>query len=183
LRIFVNRNANGSSPREGAPAARRGAAGRTGASTGRAPPPCRNCGTPKPPEHGCTTDPDLTGWIGPRRRPAPDMTVTDAVAVHPCAARPPSRQRTRTLRGGEPAVWTGRPGGTDELLGRGSGTAPPCRTGTRSDAGPRERVGRRFARTLCDGKSPMQQTRKSQQRSARQAKRKERIFSIPRCAY
>ena len=46
------------------------------------------------------------------------------------AAHLPSRYRTRTLIGGEPAVLTGRMGGTDEFRGRGGYTLPPCRTET-----------------------------------------------------
>ena len=76
---------------------RRGASGRTGASMGRAPAPCRTCGTCEPSGHGCATDPDPAAWIGPRRDAG---CFTDRLRrlliVRPPAALPPSYDLTGT---------------------------------------------------------------------------------------
>jgi hypothetical protein len=48
--------------------------------------------------------------------------------------QPTSRHLTRTLHGGEPVALTGRPGGTDEFLGRGGFTPSQGRTGNHPDA-------------------------------------------------
>src|SRR6516164_11298787 len=45
------------------------------------------------------------------------------------AAHPPCRQLPRTLHGGEPVALTGRPGGTDEFLGRRGIRPWPCLDG------------------------------------------------------
>ena len=100
------------------------------------------------------------------------------------AAHSPSRYRTRTPpQADEPAVWIGRTGGTDEFLGRRGLIASAVSDGKPS---------RRLTPLTClappradayDGTSPVQQTRKSQQRSARHAKLKGEIFRIPQCAF
>lgn len=47
----------------------------------------------------------------------------DLLNLHREAARPPNRNLTRTLCGGEPVALTGRLGGTDEMLGRAGVTS------------------------------------------------------------
>src|SRR5262249_43102573 len=113
----------------------------------------------------CASVPDPLALIGPR--PTGGYFRRDLLNFRREAAHSPSRDLTRTLRhGGEPAAVTGRPGGTDEFLGRGGFRLHSATAGQRP---------RRLTLQTClallradarTGTSPVQQTRQSQQRSA-----------------
>src|SRR5262245_2754344 len=78
-----------SADRKGQAELRRGAAGRTGASAGRAPARCPTPGTPAPGEHRCARDPDPAGWSGPWRSFGTSEIGSDALGPSPAAALPP----------------------------------------------------------------------------------------------
>ena len=72
----------------------------------------------RPRKSPCAIVPDPVALIGPRPGPA-DIRDATWVTVRREAARSPSRRLTEPLCGGEPVSLLGRPGGTDEILGRG----------------------------------------------------------------
>jgi hypothetical protein len=136
-----------------------------------------------PRQSPCATVPDPVALIGLRPGPAGIWDAT-CCAFRREAARPPSRNLTRTLSGGEPVALTGRRGGTDEFLGRQGRCFPDsARSGSKSGrltlitclAPPRADTPEWKFAAAADAKesTALRETREL----------KQEFFRIPGCAY
>ncbi len=99
------------------------------------------------------------------------------------AARPLSRDLTRTLPGGEPVALTGRLGGTDEFLGRGGTTPPQCLLLAKERAPDPDNV---FGAASCghpEWKFAGAADAKESTANRETREPKQEFFGIPECAY